>query len=105
MNAATHVAASTYELHLFAAAPPSYGPTPQDSFVTRLVASLAWTFDLGESEQELAEQLLYGRPLGPIARHFEVEPTTAQHMCRALFTMTGADGREKLFELALRLSQ
>ncbi|WP_240480426.1 hypothetical protein [Enhygromyxa salina] len=104
MNAATTVAASTYELPLFAAAPPSYGPTPRGSFVSGLVASLTWTFNLDAGEQALAEQLLFGRPLGALARHFNVDAATAQRMCRELFTMTGADGREKLFELALRLT-
>ncbi|PRP97387.1 hypothetical protein [Enhygromyxa salina] len=104
MNAATTVAASTYELPLFAAAPPSYGPTPRGSFVSGLVDNLAWTFNLDTREQALAEQLMFGRPLGALTRHFDVDAPTAARMCRELFVMTGADGREKLFELALRLS-
>jgi hypothetical protein len=103
MNAATNIA-STYELPLFAAAPPRYGTPPRDSFVTGLVASLALTFKLGERERALAEQLLFGRPLGAIARGLEVELTLAQRMCRELFATTGTDGREQLFELALRLT-
>jgi hypothetical protein len=73
-------------------------------FVSRLVDSLAWTFGLDTLERELARLLLCARPLGAIARGLKVSTSSAQRLCQALFVTTGADGREELFELALRLT-
>ncbi|PRQ03052.1 hypothetical protein ENSA5_18230 [Enhygromyxa salina] len=99
-----NVAASTYDLRLPAPVAQTETAPPTDSFVTRLVTSLVWTFDLDESERELAVQLLFGRSAGAIARSLGVCGASVARRCRALFRMTGTDGREKLFEVALRLT-
>lgn len=73
-------------------------------FVARLVASLGDTFRLDASERELTRQLLCGHTLGAIAKARAVDTRTAQQLCRSLFTATGSDGRQQLFEVALRLT-
>ena len=101
-----NAAANTYDLFVPALtnAETLNEAAPTDSFVTGLVTSLVWTFDLDEVEREVALLLLFGRPLGVIARRLAVCATSAQRICKSLFATTCTDGREKLFELALRLT-
>lgn len=86
------------------AAAPAPTSAPRGTFVESLVESLDWTFGLDAVEAELAEQLLFGRSLGAVAVCLGVDAATASAMCRALFQRTGTDGRQRLFELALRLT-
>ena len=102
--AATAFAPTTFELCLtpsFVA--PASAPVPADSFVTKLVASLAGTYPLDEAELELAELLLYGRTIGAIARKLGLSTRETSRRCAALFAATCTDGRQQLFETAARL--
>jgi DNA-binding NarL/FixJ family response regulator len=74
------------------------------SFITRLVESLTWSFRLDAREQAVARALLCGHSLGSIAKSVDVDARAAQQLCKSLFGTTGTDGREQLFEVALRLT-
>ena len=103
--AATARSATTYDLCLvpsLVVAEPA--PTPADTFVAKLVTSLAATFPLDSHEQQLAELLLFGRSFGAIARQLGMGSREVQSRCAALFAATCTDGRQQLFEIALRLT-
>lgn len=100
MNAALTTAAPRTVARPRSSQPASTG----QCFVARLVASLGDTFRLDASEREVARQLLCGHTLGAIAKAHGVDTRTAQQLCRSLFTASGSDGREQLFEVALRLT-
>ena len=102
--AATAFAPTTFELCLSPSfVTPASAPVPADSFVTKLVASLAGTYPLDEAELELAELLLYGRTIGAIARKLGLSTRETSRRCAALFAATCTDGRQQLFETAARL--
>jgi hypothetical protein len=97
--------APTYDLGAFSPLMPELDVAPpRGTFVDGLVAALASTFALDESEQELATLLLFGRSIGAAARRMRIDNGEAQRRCRGLFGRTGADGHQQLFELALRLA-
>lgn len=100
----TDATATAYSLRVHASPARIKQHSSTECFVTRLVASLAWTFGLDQLERELARLLLCGRPLGAIARRLDICTTSAQRLCHALFVTTGTDGRQQLFEVALRLT-
>jgi DNA-binding CsgD family transcriptional regulator len=106
MNAALTTAAATRRTTTVAARTRSSQVAQSNGvcFVARLVASLGETFRLDANERELARQLLCGHPLGMIAKAHGVDTRTAQQLCRSLFGATGSDGRQQLFEIALRLT-
>lgn len=102
--ATTAYAPTTFELCLF----PSFArvepaPVPQGTFVSKLLPALTKRYSLSTQELALAEQLMYGRTLGTIARNLELCTSEVQRRCAALFEATNCDGRQQLFETALRL--
>lgn len=73
------------------------------TLITTLMAGLIESFDLSEREQDVLQLVLLGRDCATIAQRLGLSPVVAQWHLHAVFAMTGAESREQLVNLALRL--
>lgn len=75
-----------------------------DALIVQLFDALVQTHRFSGRERAVLQQVLLGRSSVVIARRLGLRETTVHKHMHSIFARTSTDGRQRLYDLALRLA-